>query len=102
MNEALTLFLDVLAGGLLGGIFFGGLWWTVRRGVSSPRPAAWFFGSLLLRATVALTGFYFVAGGDWRRLLACLLGFILGRIAMTRLARAPGEKSRRLSAGGEP
>jgi F1F0 ATPase subunit 2 len=23
--------------GLLGAIFFGGLWWTVRKGLSSPR-----------------------------------------------------------------
>ena len=32
MNEALTLVLAWLAGGVLGAIFFGGLWWTVRKG----------------------------------------------------------------------
>ena len=36
-------------GGLLGTMFFGGLWWTVRTGVSSQRPALWFLGSLVLR-----------------------------------------------------
>ena len=35
MNETLTLALAWSAGVLLGAIFFGGLWWTVRKGVSS-------------------------------------------------------------------
>ena len=46
---------------LLGAIFFGGLWWTVRKGVASRRPALWFLGSLLLRTSIALAGFYVVA-----------------------------------------
>ena len=61
MNESLTLALALVAGVLLGAIFFGGLWWTVRKGVSSEQPALWFFGSLLLRMSIALAGFYFVA-----------------------------------------
>ena len=61
MNEPLTLVLALVAGVVLGAIFFGGLWWTVRKGVSSKRPALWFFGSLLLRMSIALAGFYFVA-----------------------------------------
>ena len=60
MNETLTLALALAAGMLLGAIFFGGLWWTVRKGVSSEQPALWFFGSLLLRMSIALAGFYFV------------------------------------------
>jgi len=31
MNETLTLVLAWVAGGILGSIFFGGLWWTVRK-----------------------------------------------------------------------
>ena len=62
MNETLTLALALAAGVLLGAIFFGGLWWTVRKGVSSQRPALWFLGSLLLRMSIALAGFYFVSG----------------------------------------
>ena len=61
MNETLTLVLAWVAGVVLGAIFFGGLWWTVRKGVSSQRPALWFFGSLLLRMSIALAGFYFVS-----------------------------------------
>ena len=73
MNETLTLALAWLTGVGLGAIFFGGLWWTVRKGVSAKRPALCFFGSLLLRMSIALAGFYFVSGDHWERLLISLL-----------------------------
>ena len=91
MNETLTLVLAWVAGGVLGAIFFGGLWWTVRKGVSSKQPALWFFGSLLLRMSIALAGFYFVSDGHWDRLLACLLGFVMARFIVTRLTGPPVE-----------
>jgi F1F0 ATPase subunit 2 len=91
MNETLTLVLAVVAGGVLGAMFFGGLWWTVQKGISSKWSALWFFGSLLLRMSIALAGFYFVSGGHWERLLACLLGFVIGRFIVTRLTGPPVE-----------
>jgi len=92
MSEAAALILALLAGALLGLVFFGGLWWTIRRALLSKRPAAWFLGSLILRAVVAVSGFYFVGRGDWRRLLACLLGFLLARLFVTLFTREPAEK----------
>ena len=91
MNEWLTLALTSMAGLLLGAIFFGGLWWTVRLGVASRRPALLFLGSLLLRTVVVVAGFYFVGDGHWQRLLACLFGFVIARIIVTRLAGPPLE-----------
>ena len=82
MNESLSLASALVSGVLLGAMFYGGLWWTVRQGVSSKRAALWFLGSLLLRMGVALAGFYFVAGGHWQRLLLCLLGFVMARVAV--------------------
>ena len=87
MNETLMLMLVWAAGVLLGAIFFGGLWWTIRKGVSSTRPALWFLASLLLRMSIALTGFYFVSGGHWDRLVLCLLGFIMARLGVTWMTR---------------
>jgi F1F0 ATPase subunit 2 len=89
MNEFVILALALVAGGLLGAIFFGGLWWTVRKSVSSTQPALWFLGSMLLRMSIALADFYFVGGGHWERLVACLLGFIVARSVVTRLAGPP-------------
>jgi F1F0 ATPase subunit 2 len=93
MNEVLTLALALalVAGLSLGAIFFGGLWWTVRKGVSSKRPALLFLASLLLRTAVVVAGFYVVADGHWQRLLACLLGFAIARFLVTRLAGPPLE-----------
>lgn len=84
-HELTAALLAGLLGGLLGLFFFGGLWWTVQRGMASPNPALWFLTSLTLRMGIALTGFYVVGGGYWQRLLACLCGFFLARLLVTRL-----------------
>jgi F1F0 ATPase subunit 2 len=91
MNETLNLALALVAGVLLGAIYFGGLWWTVLKGSLSKQPALWFLGSLLLRTGIALAGFYFIARGHWEYLLVCLLGFVIARIIVTRLTRAAGK-----------
>ncbi|MGB5511607.1 MAG: ATP synthase subunit I [Woeseiaceae bacterium] len=91
MTEWLMPALAGMAGLLLGAIFFGGLWWTVRLGVASRRPALLFLGSLLLRTVVVVAGFYFVGDGHWQRLLACLFGFVIARVLVTRLAGPPLE-----------
>ena len=91
MNETLILILSWIAGLVLGAIFFGGLWWTVRKGISSPWPATWFLGSLLLRTAIALAGFYFVARNHWQSLVACLVGFVIARAVVIWLTRTPAK-----------
>lgn len=90
---ALTLLLAGVAGGVLGAIFFGGLWWTVRKSMTSPHAALWIFTSLLARMGFALGGLYFVADGQWQRLLAGLLGFVLARLLVIRVTRTPNGSS---------
>ncbi len=72
MNHWLSL-PGAARGVLLGTIFFGGLWWTIRRGVSSKQPAALFFFSLLLRTALPWLAFILsrvaIGAGCW---LACL------------------------------
>lgn len=89
MNETLRLVPALVAGILLGVMFFGGLYWTVRRGFSSKQPELWFLGSQLLRMSIALAGFYFVSSGHWQRLLVCLLGFLLARLVVMHLTGPP-------------
>jgi len=100
MNNFLFLALAWSAGFLLGTIFFGGLWWTVHKGIFSTRPAFWFIGSRLLRMSVVLVGFYFVGRGDWQRLVACLIGFILARLIVMRLTRTHVEHPATAKEGG--
>jgi F1F0 ATPase subunit 2 len=88
MNDVLPMIPPFAMGLLLGAFFFGGLWWTVRKGLSSPNPALLFLSSALLRMGGLLAGFYFVASGQWQRLLACFTGFIIARLAVTWLTRS--------------
>jgi F1F0 ATPase subunit 2 len=95
MAETLTLTLTLAwaGGGLLGAIFFGGLWWTVRKGVTSKQPALWFVGSMTIRMSLAVAGFYFVSCDDWRRLVACLLGFFVASLFAKRLTREEASRA---------
>jgi len=95
MNETLTLTAAGLAGAALGAVFFGGLWWTVRRGLTAAYPALLFLASSLLRMGLVLAGFYFVAGGQWKRLVMCLVGFIIARLVVMWLTRPPGKPQTR-------
>lgn len=87
MRELLLIALACVAGAALGAMFFGGLWWTVRKVVSSRQPALWLVGSLFARTGIVLAGLYLVSSGDWRRLAACLVGFVAARIVVTRVVQ---------------
>jgi F1F0 ATPase subunit 2 len=89
MNDFALFCVVLLAGALIGAVFFGGLWLTVQKGLTSDHPAWWFFGSTLFRTGFALVGFYFISQGDWRKLLLGLLGFFIARVAITRLTATP-------------
>jgi F1F0 ATPase subunit 2 len=93
MIENMELPLALLAGFLLGMFFFGGLWWTVQKGITSQNPAFWFFGSLMLRTGLTLAGVYFVSQGHWSRLSVCLFGFVIARFIVVKwLARATSQE----------
>jgi F1F0 ATPase subunit 2 len=100
MSDVLALVLASIAGLLLGAIFFGALYLTVRKGVSSPAPALWFFGSLVMRMGIALAGFYFVSDGSWQRMVACILGFVVARLVVTWLTRPAGQQQASSGPGG--
>jgi F1F0 ATPase subunit 2 len=85
MTEVSPLLLALALGAILGAMFFGGLWWTVARGTGSRNAALWFLLSLLLRTSVAMLGFYLVGRGSWENLAACLAGFVVARLIVTRL-----------------
>ena len=49
MNDFLALLRIFATGFLLGAVFFGALWWTVRHGVATAHSGRWFLVSLVLR-----------------------------------------------------
>jgi F1F0 ATPase subunit 2 len=91
MGEFLRFAWTFVAGAMIGIVFFGGLWWTVRRAVELPIPALWFLGSSILRTGFALAGFWLVTGGNWRSVIACLAGFVAARLLVTWRTRVVPE-----------
>jgi F1F0 ATPase subunit 2 len=84
MNTTITLILVFLAGNVLGMIFFGGLWLTLKWGLKSYFAGLWLTLSMLLRSTIVLCGMYWIGQAQWPRIAVCLLGFIVMRVVLTR------------------
>ncbi len=91
MNDLLTIFWVLAVGLTLGILFFGGLWFTVKKALTSKKPALWFVGSLILRLGITLLGFYYITMEDWRRLLLCLFGFLIARFMVMRYTKHKDE-----------
>lgn len=91
MNETMNIVIAFVTGVLLGIIFFGGLWWTVQKIVSTKWSAFWMFCSLMLRMSIVLTGFYFIAHDHWERLLVSLFGFIITRYFVMKIRLQHGK-----------
>lgn len=87
INDVLSLLPGVFGGIALGILFFGGLWLTVRKGLSSKRPAVIFMGSLIIRMGIVVIGFYYVGADSWQKMLACLGGFLIARIAILQITK---------------
>lgn len=84
MDLLLPLTLSFVAGMLLGGFYFGGLWWTVNRLDAVAKPHLFVVVSLVLRLAIVVAGFYVVMGGQADRLAVCLLGFLVMRFVLVR------------------
>jgi F1F0 ATPase subunit 2 len=88
MSDILFMTVALLTGIALGILFFGGLWFTVRKAMEAKLPALWFFGSLILRIGIVLLGFYWVMQRDnWLDGLICLIGFVGARFIVIRLTK---------------
>ena len=92
MNEILYMVLAFIGGLVLGTLFFGGLWLTVKKSVTSKIPALWVFGSFFLRVGITLIGFYYISLGSWQRFLICVVGFIAARYIVIYLTKSNEEK----------
>lgn len=89
MNDILHYGWVLGVGVLIGAVFFGGLWWTVRNAPGFANPGLWFAGSSMIRTLVAVGGYLIVSDGNWRNIVSCLAGFLAARLAVTWATR-PG------------
>jgi F1F0 ATPase subunit 2 len=85
MNALLGYTISFLTGALLGLVFLQGLWVTVRGLDRARHPALRLLISLLLRFSVVLAGFLFLARyAGWQHVLTAVVGFTLLRIYIMR------------------
>jgi F1F0 ATPase subunit 2 len=87
MSDILYMILSFIAGLLLGTLFFGGLWFTVKKMVNAKVPALWVISSFVFRVGIVLVGFYYISLGNWQRLVICLLGFIIARFVVVHFTK---------------
>ena len=82
--SGISLFLSFAVGAMLGLLFYGGLWITVRVLMVTRYPIAITLGSLLFRTAAVLAGVLLVTRAQWQNAVACLAGFVIGRIVVSR------------------
>ncbi len=83
-GRVLPLVVGGLVGLVIGLLFFAGLWLTVRRATSSPRPKRLLAVSFAARTMVAVAALVLVArAGQWP-LLGASLGFLAARPIVSR------------------
>jgi F1F0 ATPase subunit 2 len=93
-----TNLLAAFGGFLLGLLFFGGLWLTVRKGLVSPHPALLFLTSSLLRTAIVIGGFLLISAGDPQRLLFAVGGFVAAKVLSVALGRRESASENRQKA----
>jgi len=85
MNNLYVILIGgLLAGILLGYLYFRGLWWTVQRMVEHHKPYRLALFSFFIRTLVAVAGFYLLLQFRWEALAVALLGFFSVRLAAVR------------------
>ena len=85
-----NLMIPLVCGFFLGVFFFGGLAWTIAKGLQARRPALIFALSYLLRLCVVVGGFMLISSGQAERVLAAVVGCIGARLIVTRLVQKGG------------
>lgn len=84
MNTLSALSIPFFVGGMIGWVYFKGLWETVQRLPESESPYGLMILSFTVRTLFALGGFYILTDGQWERATAALLGFFIMRMILVR------------------
>lgn len=76
----MKIVIALLIGLILGGVFFGGLWLTVKKALVTTYAPLWFLGSIVIRTAVVLAGFYFISKDGIIALFVSVCAFIAARM----------------------
>jgi len=82
IEHSLAVIGTLLWGIILGLIYFGGLWLTVRRLTTGKHQAIVMLGSFVIRNALMVIGFFPVIRQGWQYALICLAGIIIVRFIL--------------------
>ncbi len=71
--------IPLLVGGFLGAVYFGGLYYSVRKMEKVKHPALLMIASFIIRMGILVGVFYYVSKGGYKDMLFTLLGVVLVR-----------------------
>ncbi|HUV39001.1 MAG TPA: ATP synthase subunit I [Planctomycetota bacterium] len=78
------------AGVVLGLFYFGGLWWTVRRVMKSPRPHVLILASFVIRMLATLAALWLLLQVHWVLAVVAVAVMIVTRVVLTaKLGKLP-------------
>lgn len=86
MNSWIIL-ISFAAGLASGFLFYGGLWMTVKKGMSMKQPQLLFAFSFLLRSAIVVITFYFAGGAQWQQIVICMAGLLIARAIVTYVTK---------------
>jgi F1F0 ATPase subunit 2 len=96
MTRLLMLSGALVAGGVVGVVYFAGLWTTVRALPGTRNPAFLVFVSFAVRFAVAALLFVALARtGGWSLIASALVGFTLARVVIVRRLLPSGSPPKR-------
>jgi F1F0 ATPase subunit 2 len=82
--SSLMILVLLSSGVALGVVFYGGLWLTVRWLATARNPVLLTLCSFWVRTLIVLASFLFLMQGRWEYAVISLLGFTMGRFAVSR------------------
>lgn len=100
--ETAMLVAMALLGAALAGLYFGGLWLTLRGLPGRRHPMLWLLASAIVRLALLLVALSLVVAGGLGPLLACVAGFLVARTWFLRRARGSGGAPRPSGARASP
>lgn len=92
--NAVAILSRLAAGVALGVLFYMGLWLTVRALLITRHPALLTVSSFWIRTLTLLASFLFLTQGRWQYALTCVVGFVVGRVAVTKSLRVPAARTK--------
>ena len=87
METAIVILISLLIGGILGTLYFGGLWITINRFVEGRKYSRlMFITSFMVGAAIVVMGFYMLLKitHQWQLLGVALVGFVISRVIITK------------------